>query len=139
MVRSTRSARNRPRWPGPSTSAAATLIAVLIGVSLPFLYAGFVEFFYQMMDFTPLTFRLAVAAVLFSTALGPRLPGRAVLLIARAARRPLTGPVKGRRIEEITGSEPVSGKGVRTLLCAAPFGAFRQKVPDPFSAAKLSL
>ena len=26
------------------------------------------------------------------------------------------------------------GKGVRTLLCEAPFGPFRQKGPDPFFA-----
>ena len=107
MARFARTTRNRPPSPGPSTSAAAIVIAVLIGVSLPLLYAGFVESCYKIMDFTPLTFRLAVAAVLLSTALGPRLPGRAVLLIARAVRRPLTGPVEGRWIEEIAGSEPV--------------------------------
>src|SRR5437870_5341947 len=28
------------------------------------------------------------------------------------------------------------GKGVRTLLCEAPSGPFRQKVPDPFSALR---
>ena len=31
--------------------------------------------------------------------------------------------------------KPASGeKGVRRLLCAAPSGPFRQKVPDPFFA-----
>jgi hypothetical protein len=27
---------------------------------------------------------------------------------------------------------PLRGKGIGYLLCEAPFGPFRQKVPDPF-------
>lgn len=48
---------------------------------------------------------------------------------------PLTArPLAGEDVEE-TLSPRTSGKGDRHLLCEAPFGPFRQKVPVPFSTS----
>ena len=41
------------------------------------------------------------------------------------------------RVPIAVSDRPEDGKGVRDLLCGAPFGPFRQKVPDTFSSPVL--
>ncbi len=61
----------------------AVCISILAGVSVSLSGVGFVEHFYQRIEFSPTTFRLAVGAVLISMSLGPRLPRRGAMVIAR--------------------------------------------------------
>lgn len=57
------------------------IVAVLAGMSLVMLCAAFTECAYLTMDISPLTFQLAVAAALLTTAMGPIILARVVLLL----------------------------------------------------------
>ena len=69
--------------------AAVVSISLLSGLGLSLLSIGFVEHCYRVMEFSPRTFRLSASAILFSLAIGPRLPRRGSILLAEFIRRRL--------------------------------------------------